>query len=52
MEVLDTNFHNEFRAPTTMGEILYNAAAEIPTSSSEGSADEASPSQKKRKRDE
>jgi hypothetical protein len=35
-----------------MGEILYNAASEIPTSSSDGSENESSPSQKKRKRNE
>jgi hypothetical protein len=35
-----------------MGEILYNAAAEIPTSSSDGSEHESTPSQKKRKRNE
>jgi DNA-directed RNA polymerase subunit RPC12/RpoP len=40
------------RAPTTMGDILYNVASEIPTSGSEVSADETSPSQKKRKRNE
>lgn len=63
LEVMGADFHHGDMqhgpgafvrsGPATMGEILYNAASEIPTSSSsEGSSDEASPSQKKRKRNE
>jgi hypothetical protein len=63
LEVMGADFHHGDMqhgsgafvrsGPSTMGEILYNAAAEIPTSSSsEGSSDEASPSLKKRKRNE
>ena len=63
LEVMGSDFHHAdmqhghgspfgAQAPSTMGEILYNAAAEIPTSSSDGSEHESSPSQKKRKRNE
>jgi len=63
LEVMGSDFHHSdmqhgqpgafgAQAPSTMGEILYNAAAEIPTSSSDGSENESSPSQKKRKRNE
>ncbi|RYN61598.1 hypothetical protein AA0118_g5672 [Alternaria tenuissima] len=63
LEVMGSDFHHSdmqhgqpgafgAQAPSTMGEILYNAASEIPTSSSDGSENESSPSQKKRKRNE
>jgi len=63
LEVMGSDFHHSdmqhgqpgafgAQAPSTMGEILYNAAAEIPTSSSDGSENESSPSDKKRKRNE
>lgn len=63
LEVMGSDFHHAdmqhghgspfgAQAPSTMGEILYNAAAEIPTSSSDGSEHESTPSQKKRKRNE
>jgi hypothetical protein len=63
LEVMGSDYHHAdmqhgqpgafgAQAPSTMGEILYNAAAEIHTSSSDGSENESSPSQKKRKRNE
>jgi hypothetical protein len=61
-DVMGADFHTDMQhgpqafggqAPATMGEILYNAALDVPTSSSsEASGDETSPIAKKRKRNE
>ncbi|KAF1838616.1 cutinase G-box binding protein [Decorospora gaudefroyi] len=63
LEVMGSEFHHADMhhgqsgaygapAPSSMGDILYHAAADIPTSSSDESERESSPSQKKRKRNE